>query len=92
MARSSGGKSSGRWRTFTPMPATMESIVPVSASTVSSVRMPQSFFVPRTRSLVHLMPGCTPQRSSARQTATATCAVTVMAAVAAHAGRRSIDR
>ena len=44
MARSSGGKSSGRWRTFTPMPATMESTVPVSASTVSSVRMPQSFF------------------------------------------------
>ena len=92
MVRNSGGKSSGRWRTFTPMPATMESTVPVSASTVSSVRMPQSFFVPRTRSFVHLMPGCTPHASSARQTATATCAVMVMAAVGAQFGRRSMDR
>ena len=42
--------------------------------------------------VVRLMPGCTPHASSARQTATATCAVMVMAAVGAQFGRRSMDR
>ena len=60
VSRSSGGKSSRRWETFSPMPMTRASPSPPDSS---SVRMPQSFRPSRTRSLGHLTPTSAPQTS-----------------------------
>jgi len=89
----SPSKSSSRWLTLKPMPATTYWSSPVSPSTLSSVKMPQSFLPFRMRSFVHLICECVPAtRSTARLIATAMRPVSGISCDGASFGRSKIDR
>ena len=93
ISATSGEKSSRRWLTLTPAPMTRDCTAPVSPSRAISVRMPQSFLPPSTRSLVHLIPTWAPEtRSTARATATAAIPVAPRRAWGGSWGRSSTER
>ena len=65
----------------------------VSLTRLSSVRMPTSFFPPKTMSLVHLIWGRMPQQASIpSHTATATQAVKSDTCSGSRSGRNRADR
>ena len=77
ISRSSSGKSSFLWFTLMPMPMMTLSISPLSATTESSVRMPQILWLFIRGSFTHLISHVTPHTSeTASLTATAVQAVT----------------
>ena len=93
MAATSGEKSSAVCSTLMPMPSTRYWSRPVSASTDSSVRIPQSFLPPSTGSLGHFSPGRTPHTcSTARHTATPASAVTGISRSVGRSGRSKTVR
>ena len=92
-SRAGSGRAAVSVLQFTPMPTTAYSSMPLSASAASSVRMPQTFRLPMTRSFVHLMPTSAGQQSRmARRMATATAAVSHSSSAASRCGRSRTER